>query len=253
MIALITGGASGIGFSFSKRLADLGYDLILVGRTLDTLASAQKEIQEKYKVKVQIFICDITQSEARKRLYEYSSNYEVSLVVNNAGKGLSADFYDANSEAEMDLINLNMIALQDIMKHFYKQFIDQKKGRIINISSIAGFVPGSGAATYYASKAYVTSLTRAVAKEAKKDNVIIQVVCPGATRSNFHIHAKTKQKAYKQNPDKLALKALDSKKTLVVVGFKNKLIHVLSKLLPQALLASFVYRRQQKIRIKGEQ
>lgn len=249
MIALVTGGASGIGLSFSKRLADLGYDLIIVGRTLETLAQAQKEIQEKYKVKVQIFIADITKAESREKLYDYASNYEVSLVVNNAGKGLSKDFYDATIDEEMAMLQLNIVALQHIMKHFYRIFVDKKAGRIINISSIAGFVPGSGAATYYASKAYVTSLTRAVAKEAKKNNVIIQAVCPGATKSNFHAAAQTKEKVYNQNPDKLALKALDSKKTVVVVGFKNKLIHVISKVLPQAWIASFVYRRQRKIRV----
>ncbi|MFA5720266.1 MAG: SDR family NAD(P)-dependent oxidoreductase, partial [Acholeplasmataceae bacterium] len=163
MIALVTGGASGIGLSFSKRLADLGYDLILVGRTLETLASAQKDIQEKYKVKAQIFICDVTKEEARQKLYEYASNYDVELVINNAGHGLSEDFHQASIEDELNMINLNIIALQHIMKHFYKLFVKKKKGRIINISSIAGFIPGAGAATYYASKAYVTSLTRAVA------------------------------------------------------------------------------------------
>lgn len=249
MIALVTGGASGIGLSFSKRLADLGYDLILVGRTLETLASAQKDIQEKYKVKVQIFICDVTKEESRQKLYDYASNYDVELVINNAGQGLSADFHVASMADELTMINLNIIALQAIMKHFYQLFVEKKRGRIINISSIAGCVPGAGAATYYASKAYVTSLTRAVAAEAKDHQVVVQVVCPGPTKSNFHEHAKTKAKAYKQNPDKLALKALDSKRTVVVVGFSNKLIHVVSKLLPQAWLAAFVKGRQKKIRM----
>ena len=224
--------------------------MILVGRTLDTLAKAQKEIQDKYKVKVQIFICDITKEEPRQKLYDYASNYDVRVVVNNAGKGLSKDFYDATFTEEMTMIDLNIIALQHITKHFYTQFINRKEGRIINISSIAGFVVGSGASTYYATKAYVTSFTRAIAYEAKKENVTVQVVCPGPTRSNFYKDAKTNEKAYRQNPDKLALKAIDSKRVVVLVGFKNKLIHVISKLFPQKWISRFVYKRQEKIRLR---
>ena len=252
MIALVTGGASGIGLAFAKKLADLGYDLIIVGRTLDTLAAAQREIEEKYKVRVQIFIADITKAEARERLYDYANNYDVSVVVNNAGIGLSKDFIDSSIEEDIEVINLNIIALQHIMKHYYKIFLEKKTGRIINISSLAGFVPGPGASTYYASKAYVTSLTRAVFKEAKAHNVIIQAVCPGPTKSNFHAHAGTKAKAYRQDPHKLAIKALESKRVVVIVGFKNKLIHFFSKFLPQSWLAHFSYKTQKRIRIKWQ-
>ncbi len=250
MIALVTGGSSGIGLSFAKKLADLGYDLIIVGRTLDTLAKAQKEIEEKYKVRVQIFIADLTIAEARERLYEYASNYDISVVVNNAGIGLSKDFIDSTIEEDMELVELNVVALQHIMKHFYKIFVEKKSGRIINISSIAGFIAGPAASTYYATKAYVTSLTRAVAKEAKAHNVVIQAVCPGPTKTNFYIHAGTRKKVYKQSPDKLAYKALKSKRTLVVVGFINKAFHFITKFLPQSFILGIVMWRQRKIRVK---
>ncbi len=250
MIALVTGGSSGIGYAFASKLADLGYDLILVGRTLDTLAIAQKEIEEKYKVRVQIFIADITKPEAREKMYEYASNYDISVVVNNAGIGLSKDFIDSTIEEDMEIVDLNVVALHHIMKHFYKIFVEKKSGRIINISSIASFIAGPAASTYYASKAYVSSLTRAVAKEAKEHNVVIQAVCPGPTKTNFYLHAGTRANVYKQKPDKLAYKALKSKRTLVVVGFINKAFHVISKILPQSFILGIVMWRQRKIRVK---
>lgn len=250
-VALITGGATGIGRGFANMLADQGYDLIITSRNLDNLAKAQKEIQDKYKRKVNIFIADITDEEAREKLYDYALNYDVSVVVNNAGIGLSKDFLDTSLEEEMAIIDLNIIAFQAIFKHFYRKFRENASGRIINISSVAGFLPGPHASTYYASKAYATSITRAVAYESRNiKDLRIQCVCPGATRSNFFKHAGTKEKAYRYDPDKLALGALKSKRVVYSPGFKAKMTHVIGKLFPTKLVMFFASRRLKRIRDK---
>lgn len=248
-VALITGGATGIGRGFANKLADQGYNLILTSRNLENLALAQKEIQNKYHVKVLIYVADITKEEARKNLFEYANNYEVSEVVNNAGLGYSKDFIDGESSKEQELIDLNITAMQAIFKYYYKKFYQAKKGRIINVSSIAGFVPGGGSSTYYASKAYVISLTRAVALESKHiKDLKIQVLCPGPTKSNFYQTSGTNKKYYKANPDVVAKKTIDSKRVVVIPGFKNKLTHVVLKLLPTAFTSKFAYVIQKKMR-----
>lgn len=251
-VALITGGATGIGRGFANKLADQGYNLILTSRNLENLALAQKEIQNKYHVKVLIYVADITNESARKSLYEYVENYPVSIVVNNAGIGYSQNFYEGDITKEQELIDLNITAMQAIFKYYTKKFYDLKEGRIINVSSVAGFVPGPGAATYYASKAYVTSLTRAVALETKHiKGLKIQAVCPGPTKSNFYLTSGTSKKYYKANPDKVAQKTLESKKTIVLPGFKNKMLHVLLKLFPTALTSRINYRIQKNMRKKA--
>lgn len=237
-IALITGGAIGLGRSFANKLADEGYDLILVSRSLDHLARAQKEIQIKYKVKVLIYIADLTKREDREKMFEYAKVYQPSVIVNNAGFGHNESFISSPLEKEFEMIDLNVKALHHIMKYYYQQFKTENiPGRIINISSVAGFVPGAYQATYYATKSYVTSLTRAVAYESKKQQtgIQIQVVCPGPIKTNFHETAQTRVEAYKKSPDATARIALESKKTVIVPGFSNKCAHVMLKLLPNGL------------------
>ncbi|MDX9806957.1 MAG: SDR family NAD(P)-dependent oxidoreductase [Acholeplasma sp.] len=239
--ALITGGAIGLGRAFSDLLADRGYDLIITSRSLDHLATAQKEIQTKYRVKVQIFVGDIAKSEFRDKLIEFVQPYDIDLLINNAGFGHNDLFIDAPLDKEFNMIDVNIKALQHLMKHFYGYFKEKQGGRIINVSSLAGFVPGAYAATYYASKAYVTSLTRAAAYEAKvtKSNVQIQALCPGPLKTQFFETAGTNIKFYKRDPKLAARAVLDAKRVIVVPGFKEKIAHGLLKIMPAGLSVKF--------------
>ncbi len=248
--ALITGGASGIGRGFANALADLGYNLILTSRNLDQLAQARKEIQQKYNNKVCIFVADLKDLKARTGLFEYAANYDISVLVNNAGFGDSQEFLVSDLAKEFAMIDLNVIALHHIFKHFYSEFRKKKSGRIINVSSLASFVPGPYAATYYATKAYVTSLTKAVAKEAKRSGVKVQVVNPGNTKTNFYKTAGTKQKYYKTNPNKVARLAVNSKRVVVIPGIKNKITYFFMRILPSSFTASVAGRIQRKQKSK---
>lgn len=248
MIALITGGATGIGYGFAQAYADLGYNLIITSRNIDNLHQAKKAIEDKYHNKVMIFVCDLTIAEEREQLFNYTKNYLIDVFVNNAGRGLSEDFLVANFIEEEKVINLNIIAFQALLKHYLQMMNNENKGRIINISSIGGFLSGPGAATYYATKAYVNSLVRAVTYEMRDSNVIIQLVSPGATKSNFYQDAKTKEKSYKYDPYLLALKTINSSKKEVIPGFKAKMIVFFNKILPKKLVRKLTYRRQVKMR-----
>ncbi len=248
MIALITGGATGIGYGFAQAYADLGYNLILTSRNLDNLHKAKKELEEKYSNKVMIFVCDLTKEEERENLFNYTKNYSIDVFVNNAGRGLSEDFIYANFLEEQKIIDLNIVAFQALLKHYLQQMNNENKGRIINISSIGAFLSGPGSATYYASKAYVTSLVRAVSYEMKDSNIFIQLVFPGATKSDFYKEARTKEKSYKYDPYLIALKTINSTKREITPGFKAKMIVFFNKILPKKLVRRLTYKRQVKMR-----
>ncbi|MCU0104827.1 SDR family NAD(P)-dependent oxidoreductase [Acholeplasma vituli] len=249
--ALVTGGAIGLGRAFSELLADRGYDLFLTSRNLEHLASAQKEIQAKYRVKVHIFVGDLSKVEFRDKLISFVEPYDIDLLINNAGFGHNDLFEDAPLDKEYQMIDLNIKALHHLMKHFYGMFKTKGQGRIINVSSLAGFVPGAYASTYYASKAYVTSITRALAYEAKvtKSNVKIQALCPGPLKTQFFETAGTQVKFYKRDPKFAARAILDSKRVVVVPSLKEKLAHGMLKVLPTNLtvrFAGFGQRRKKK-------
>lgn len=250
--ALVTGGAIGLGRAFSDLLADRGFDLILTSRSLEHLAIAQKEIQSKYRVKVQIFVGDLAKFEFREKLIEFVKPYDIDILINNAGFGHNDLFEDAPLDKEFQMIDVNIKALQHLMKHFYGYFKSKQQGRIINVSSLAGFVPGAYASTYYATKAYVTSLTRAVAFEAKqsKTNVQIQALCPGPLKTQFFETAGTQIKFYKKDPKMAARAVLDAKRVIVVPGFKEKIAHFMLKLLPTGFsvrFAGFGQKRKKQI------
>lgn len=242
--ALITGGATGIGRGFANGLADLGYNLIITSRKLENLAQAKKEIEQKYSVQVLVYVADLKDESQRNELIEYAKNYNIKLLVNNAGIGENNEFSSNNYQKEKDLIDLNITAMHHLFKHYYTKFKAEEDGRIINVSSMASFVAGPYAATYYATKAYVTSITQAVSYEAKESGVVVQAVCPGSTKSEFYKTAGTNAKYYKANPDIVARKTIESKRTIVVPGFKNKLNYVCMKLLPYKLVMRVAARRQ---------
>ena len=250
--AIITGGATGLGRSFSNLLADRGYDLVLVSRSLEHLAAAQKEIQAKYKVKVQIYVGDLSNREFLHKFIEFVKPYDIEVLINNAGFGHNDAFSLSPLDKELNMIDLNIKALHELLKHFYQVFKLNGKGRIINVSSLAGFVPGPYASTYYATKAYVNSLTRAVAYEAKKEdsNVIIQALCPGPLKTDFFKNAGTNPMHYKKHPDVAARLALDSKKVIIIPGFKEKIAHVLLKIFPTSLSLRFAGMGQKRKRVK---
>lgn len=242
--ALITGGATGLGRGFSNALSDLGYNLIITSRNYNNLITAKKEIELKYSNKVQIFVADLTDENARKNLFEYANFYDVEIVINNAGVGYSENFYLGEKEKEETIIDLNVTANHFIFKHYYSKFVKQQTGRIINVSSISSFIPTPHNATYSASKAYLTSLTLAVAEEAKDHNVIVQVLAPGSIKTDFYKTAGTKEKTYKGNPNKIARLAVESTKKLILPGLKTKLYYFLFKFMPRSLMTKISGKRQ---------
>jgi len=178
MIALVTGASSGIGRDIAKELAKKGYDIIAVARNKEALENLKKEIDN---VKVDIQILDVTNREGCIQLHdEMIKKYGfVDIVVNNAGFGTCGKFVDTDLNKEIKMIDTNITALHMLTKLFLIDMVKEDKGYIMNVASIAGFMPGPLMATYYSSKAYVVRLTQSIRQELfmMKSHVKISALC----------------------------------------------------------------------------
>ena len=185
-IALITGASSGIGRDMARDLAERGYNLILVARDKERL----EELKKEFKVKVTIISTDLSDSNNCKELYkEVKDKFgKIDILINNAGFGEFGFFTETNLDKEISLINTNVTAVHILTKLFLKDMKEADSGIILNVASIAGFLPGPLMAAYYSSKSYVLRLSQSIREELKKQksNVKISVLCPGPVNTNFN-------------------------------------------------------------------
>ena len=182
MRALITGASSGIGKDMARYLSKLGYDLVIVARNNEQL----EQLKKKLETNVEVIAMDLSNKENCYELHEQVQN--IDILVNNAGFGEFGEFVETDLEKEISLIQTNITALHILTKLYLKDMVKENKGHILNVASIAGFMPGPLMATYYASKNYVVALTRAIKKELKKmkSDVKVSLLCPGPVNTNFN-------------------------------------------------------------------
>lgn len=275
MWALVTGASSGIGRDMARYLYDLGYNLIIVARNKNGLEKLKKDLEnskkridqeesnEKIKNKksenrtmqeILVIPKDLSIAEKCVELYEETKHISLDLLVNNAGFGVFGEFIETDLEKEIDLINTNITAVHVLTKLYLKDMIKQNKGHILNVASIAGMEPGPLMAAYYASKAYVIRLSRAINKELKKKKakVKISILCPGPVDTNFNNVAKVVFKAPSMSSEKVAKYGIDKAlrgKLIIIPGFLNKSIRFFSKIIPDAILEEVAYHIQRKKKI----
>lgn len=194
MVALVTGASSGIGRDIAKELAKRNYDLVIVARDENALNQVKKEIEDIYNVKVEIKKTDLSNMEECKKLYNDVSSMNIDVLVNNAGFGTCGEFIDTDLEKEVSMINTNITAVHILTKLFLKDMVKRDSGYILNVASIAGFMPGPLMATYYSTKAYVVRLTESIRMELfmKHSKVKICALCPGPVKTNFDNVANVK-------------------------------------------------------------
>lgn len=246
MKALVTGASSGIGREIAKYLDSLGYNLILVSRSKEALESLQLSLKNKSKV----VVMDLSNLDNIKSLYILCKNEDVNILINNAGFGLHGDFLETDFKKEMNMIDLNVRAVHMITKLFLKDMRKNNKGYILNVASSAGLMPaGPLMATYYATKSYVTSLTRSISYELKreKSKVVVSCLCPGPVDTNFNNVADVEFSTKALSSSYVAKYAIDSMlkgKTLVVPGFKMKCAKFFSCFAPDSLVIKFIYNIQ---------
>ena len=185
--ALITGASSGIGLAFGQVLAREKHNLILVARSKDKLEALKQELSQKHGIQAVVFVCDLTQTNAVKQLFEQikQQGLTVDILINNAGYGDYGTFADSDWEKLQGMILRNTLALTHLSRLCLPSMITRGSGQILNVASTAAFQPGPMMAVYFATKAYVLSLSEALSAETEGTGVTVTVLCPGPTQSNF--------------------------------------------------------------------
>lgn len=245
MKALITGASSGIGRDIAKKLSEKGYDLILVARDLEKLEKVKNEI----KTNVEIVSMDVSKVENCEKLHEQFK--DVDILVNNAGFGDCGDFTKTKLEKEINMIETNIVAYHVLTKLYLKDMKQKNSGKILNVASIAGFMPGPLMATYYATKSYVVRLSESLREELRRDKskVQISILCPGPVDTNFNKVADV-QFALKglssEYVAKYAVEKFLKGKFYIVPGWKIKLAKFASKIAPNNIVAMVSYNMQKR-------
>jgi short-subunit dehydrogenase len=185
--ALITGASSGIGLELAKLHAKKGGNLVLVARTETKLKSLKTELEAKHKVQVSVIVSDLSQPKAAEEIFKQTEEkgIVVDTLINNAGFGGHGLFHERDFASENSMMQVNMVALTELTHLYLKGMIARNKGRILNVSSTASFMPGPLQAVYYATKAFVTSFSQAIAQEVEQYNVTVTALCPGAVDTGF--------------------------------------------------------------------
>ncbi|KAA6438415.1 SDR family oxidoreductase [Dyadobacter flavalbus] len=259
---LITGASGGIGEALARKLAARKHNLVLVARSAQKLAILSKELMEKYGMQAEFITADLTKPEACFQVFEETQrqNWEIEMLVNNAGVGSGGEFAALSLQSELDLLQLNNASLLAMTHLFLQPMRRRKSGTIINVASMASFIPVPYMATYAASKAFVRSFTEALTQECKPLNIRVMLFAPGLTRTNFNESAGINnekgaglssdyQTAPTQTPQEVAdelLKALDSKKQFHISGSRNRFGARLAALLPNSLITRFMARSYRK-------
>ncbi len=183
--ALITGASNGIGLELARRLAADGHNLILVARSVDKLQAIADELSQRHGIQADVIGQDLGFDGGAQELMVKLGDRRVDMLINNAGFGEFGTFIDADIKRLNQMIQLNVATLTALAHAFGRRMAAQGGGQILNVASIAGFMPGPGAAVYYASKAYVLSFSDALNYELRSKNVQVTTLCPGPTDTGF--------------------------------------------------------------------
>jgi len=245
--ALITGASKGIGKAIAEILAARGYDLLLVARSGDLLEQVSREIHASTQRTCHWLALDLAENQAAESLFDWchENHYPVSILVNNAGYGLSGPFekYSAREHAEM--LQVNIITLTKLTRLFLPVLLQQPAGYILNIASSASYQAVPYLSAYAGSKSYVLNFSRGIHQELRNTNVSVTCISPGPTDTNFvnraNIGSKGKKAAerFNMSPQTVARIAVDSlfrKRPEVITGFSNKLSAFFAWLLPKTLV-----------------
>lgn len=238
---LITGGTSGIGLELAKCFAHDNYGIVIASSNRERLELIKKKLESEFVNPVHIYKQDLSKVGAASELYNRmtADGIHINILVNNAGYGLVNPTEKIDLEADRNMMVLNVINLVELCKLFISDMYKQGDGKILNISSTGAFQPGPYTSTYFASKSFVLSYSRAIRYEAKKRGVQVCVLCPGATKTNFFTKEGVNTPTNAMSPEKVAAyayKRLQHNKEISIPGFMNKIM----QLFPMNIKMSFV-------------
>lgn len=243
MKILITGASSGIGEALAVVGAGRKHDLIIVARRKDRLESLSTSLQQRHNIDVEVIAADLTMKNQRKIVIDRINQGDIDILINNAGFGTSGPFAELEISRQLNEIDLNVSALVELTDAAVKSMVPRGYGTVVNVSSIASYVPMAGNAVYGATKAFVTSFTHAVREELSESGVNIMAVCPGMTESEFFERSGWPD-ASKNDPHlaliwqssmdvaKATFRGIDHQQGIVIPGAVNKLLASVASSLP---------------------
>lgn len=258
-VCLITGASSGIGAALAHEFASHGHNLVLTARRAPELKALADSIAAKGHARPHVITADLGQPDGIAKLAAdlAEAGLEVSTLVNNAGFGLLGDVAQLDRAKQLAIIDLNNRAMTDLTLRFADS-IKRHKGGILNVASIAGFVPGPGMAVYHASKAYVVSLSEALHEELKADGVRVCALCPGPVPTGFNDQAGVPDgylpERLSRSAERVAREGYEGfigGHRIVVPGGPNRIATLLPRLLPRGLILAFMGWRWAKARRRG--
>lgn len=249
--ALITGATSGIGKELAKLFAADGYNLLIVSRDQAELDSTAAELRQS-GVTVDTISKDLSVMEEVKALCAEVTT-PIDVLVNDAGQGVYGLFTENDLERELGIIHLNICATVILTKHFVKEMVARGEGKVLNLGSVAGKLPGPWQAVYHATKAFVLSFTTAIREEMKDSGVTFTALMPGATDTDFFNKAGMQDSKAVQDKEALSdpadvakdgYEALMKGEDRIISGFKNKVQVSASNLMPDSSVAHTMYEQQ---------
>lgn len=250
--ALVTGASEGIGLELTRLLAADGYNLVIVSRRQNELDLLADQFKQEYGIEVIPIAKDLFLKESPFELYEETKNrgINIDILINNAGQGQYGEFIETDIYRELDIIQLNICSYVVLTKFYLKDMVARNEGRILNVSSIGGEMPGPLQAVYHATKAFVTSFSEAVRNEVKDTKVTITLLEPGVTDTDFFRKADQQEaKMVKEGPlaepaevAKDGYEAMMSGRDKIISGLKNKAMVGASQIMPDPAVAETMHK-----------
>ena len=253
--AMITGASTGIGLELARLMAR-DFDLVLTARNQSKLEQLARELQEQHGNLVHVIPADLSRPEAPSKIFADIGwrGLRLDVLVNNAGFGAYGEFAKSDVQTEMEMIQLNLTAVTHLTKLALPGMLERKSGRILNVASTAGFLPGPLMAVYYATKAYVISFSEAIANELAGSGVTVTCLCPGATDTEFAKRADMQEsrlfKMGTMRPEDVAragYEAMMRGKTLMIPGVKNWLMVESVRLAPRKMVTAIARSVQERV------
>lgn len=251
-IAVITGATSGIGAEFARKFAAKGYDLVVTGRRKDKIAQLVKEIEERYGTQVETILCELSNSDHLDRLVRrLSEKDEVAALVNNAGFGIGTQFAEAEVDTFLAMVRVHVDTAVRLVHAVLPAMRKRQRGIIINVSSLMSALPAPTSSVYSGTKAFLTLFSESLHMELRRDNIRVQALLPGYTRTDFH------EQMVNRNPGipheqyrtrgllrflpaekvvNASFRALERGKVVCIPGVSYRAMWVLLKFLPRRLV-----------------
>jgi len=248
--ALVTGASSGIGYELAKLFAHDGKNIAVVARSRDKLEDLKKEVETKHGTKVRVLVKDLSDPKSPQEIFSelMKEGINVDVLVNNAGFSVYGKFSDSDWQKEAEMLQVNIVSLTQLTKLFLNKMLENKSGKILNVSSGVGFAPSPWMSVYGGTKHYVLGFSNAIANELKGTGVSVTCFCPANTRTLFYKranaeHCRSNRRGFlamdAATAAKLGYRALGKGKTTAAAGLQLSLMMFGIRFMPRNLVCSF--------------